>query len=240
MKLLFLVLVLVNVALFAWQRGAFGTLPDGGREPERVARQIEPERIRALTPEQAQQLRDKAKAMAPTAPSAAGPAVLGASELAQGATCVEFGDFSEAQAGRLRPRLSALLPADRAAERMTERTVDAAGWYMVYVPPFRTRAEVERAATDLRERGVKELLVIADNSPMRFGIALGSFRDPELAKNHLADLERRGISNARVADKPSTVPATRFTLRPVDAALGARLLELQKDFPQARLTACNG
>lgn len=244
MKLLFLLLVLANVLLFAWQRGAFGTLPDGGREPERLARQIEPERIRALTPEQARQLRDKAQTLAPpTSAAAAAPAVppvLGAAELAAGAACVEFGDFSEVQAGRLRPRLAALLPADRAAERLAERSVEAAGWYMVYVPPFKTRAEVERAAAQLREQGVKELLVIADNSPMRFGIALGSFRDPELAKSHLADLERRGISNARVADKPSTVPATRFTLRPVDAALAARLLELQKDYPQARLTGCSG
>lgn len=243
MKLLFLLLVLANVALFAWQRGAFGTLPDGGREPERVARQVEPERIRALTPEQAKQLRDKAQTLAAATVVAApaAPPVLGAPELAQGAPCVEFGDFSEVQAGRLRPRLAALLPAaERAGDRLAERSVEAAGWYMVYVPPFKTRAEVERAAAELRDQGVKELLVIADNSPMRFGIALGSFRDPELAKNHLADLERRGIRNARVADKPSTVPATRFTLRPVDAALATRLLELLKDYPQARLTACAG
>jgi SPOR domain len=237
MKLLFLLLVLANLALFAWQRGAFGTLPDSGREAERVARQVEPERIRALTPAQAQALRDKAKDL-PAANGAAdnGAAALGAAALAQGAACVEFGDFSEAQAARLRPRLAAL----NLGERLTERSVEAPGWYMVYVPPFKSRADVDRAAAQLRDLGVKELLVIADNSPMRYGIALGSFRDPELAKNHLADLERRGVRNARVADRPSSAPGTRFQLRAVDAALAARLLDLQKEFAPGRLTACAG
>lgn len=237
MKLLFLLLVLANLALFAWQRGAFGTLPDSGREPERVARQVEPERIRALTPAQAQALRDKAKELPVASPAANGTATageLGAAELARGAACVDFGDFSESQAVRVRTRLAAL----NLGERLSEREVEAPGWFMVYVPPFKTRAEVERAATQLRDLGVKELLVIADNSPMRFGIALGSFRDPELAKSHLADLERRGVKNARVADRPSSVPATRFRLRNVDAALAARLLDLQKEFAPGRLQAC--
>jgi cell division protein FtsN len=233
-KLFFLLLVAVNLALFAWQHGAFGTLPDSGREPERVARQIEPERIRVLTAEQAQQMRDAAKKAAPP-PAAETAAANGAIDLGAGAACVEFGDFSEAQAARVRPRLEAL----GVAERMETRSVEMAGWYMVYVPPFKTRAEVERAAAQLREQGVREFMVIGDNTPMRFGIALGSFRDQELASRHLADLQKRGVKNARVADKPSTVMATRFVIRSVDPTLGAALQALQKEFNAARLAACS-
>lgn len=230
MKLLFLLLVAVNLALFAWQQGAFGTLPDAGREPERVARQVEPERIRVLTAEQAQQMRDAAKKSA----AAPAPGPDGAQDLAAGADCVAFGDFSEAQAARVRPRLEAL----GVAGRIEARSVEAAGWYLVYVPPFKTRAEADRAAAQLRELGVREFMVIADNTPLRFGIALGSFRDQELANRHLADLQKRGVKNARVADKPSTVQATRFLIRGVDPALGAALQALQKDFGAARLSAC--
>lgn len=234
MKLLFLLLVAVNLALFAWQQGAFGTLPDAGREPERVARQVEPERIRVLTAEQAQQMRDAAKkAAAPPAP-APEAAANGAPDLAAGADCVAFGDFSEAQVARVRPRLEAL----GVAGRIEARSVEAAGWYLVYVPPFKTRAEADRAAAQLRELGVREFMVIADNTPMRFGIALGSFRDQELANRHLADLQKRGVKNARVADRPSTVQATRFLIRGVDPTLGAALQALQKDFSTARLSAC--
>lgn len=234
MKLVFLLLVAINLALFAWQHGAFGTLPDSGREPERVARQIEPERIRVLTAEQAQQMRDAAKKAAPQ-PAPEGAAGNGAFDPAAGAACVEFGDFSEAQAARLRPRLEAL----GVAERMETRSVEAAGWYMVYVPPFKTRAEVDRAAAQLREQGVREFMVIGDNSPMRFGIALGSFRDQELANRHLADLQKRGVKSARVADKPSTVMATRFVIRAVPPTLGAALQALQKEFNAARLATCS-
>lgn len=237
MKLAFLLLIAANLAVFGWQHGAFGVLPESGREPERVARQIEPERIRVLTPEQVKQLRDRAAeraAAAATASNGSDAAVDVAFDPAAGATCVEFGDFSEAQATRIRPRLEALATA----ARLQTRSVDAPGWYMVYVPPFKTRAEADRAAALMRDQGVKELVVIGDTSPMRFGIALGSFRDQELANRHLADLQRRGVKAARVADKPSTVPGTRFVIRAVDPALVEALQALQKELAPARLLAC--
>lgn len=225
MKLAFLLLLAANLAVFAWQRGAFGSLPDSGRETERVARQIEPERIRVLTPEQARELRDKARAMPPQAD---------AGTTLAGAACVEFGDFTETQVARVRARLDALALGDR----LESRTVDAPGWFMVYVPPFKTRAEADRAAAQLREQGVKDFLVIGDSSPMRFGIALGSFRDQDLANRHLADLQKRGVKSARVADKPSSEPATRFVVRGADASLAASLQTLQKEFGATRLAAC--
>jgi hypothetical protein len=238
-KLVFLLLIAANLAVFGWQRGAFGVLPDSGREPERVARQIEPERVRVLTPDQVKELRDRAAARAAaaadsTAAASNDAAVDIAFDPTGGATCVEFGDFSEAQAARIRPRLEALVPA----QRLQARAVDAPGWFMVYVPPFKTRAEADRAAALMREQGVKELVVIGDNSPMRFGIALGSFRDQDLANRHLADLQRRGVKAARVADKPSTVPGTRFVIREVDPFLVAALQALQKEAAPARLLAC--
>jgi hypothetical protein len=228
MKLAFLLLALANVLLFAWQQGVFGRLPESGREPERVARQIEPERIRVLTPDELKTLRDKARETRREASAAAA-----GNELAS-AACLEFGDFTLENAPRVRQRLEALA----FGERLTARTVDAPGWYMVYVPPFKTRADVDRAAAEMRKLGVKDLLVIADDSPLRFGIALGSFKDPELAKRHAADLERRGVKGVRVADKPSSVALTRFVLRPADAALVETLRALAQEFNATRFQAC--
>ncbi len=73
----------------------------------------------------------------------------------------------------------------------------------------------------------------------RFGIALGSFRDQDLANRHLADLQKRGVKAARVADKPSTVSATRFVIRGVDPVLATALQDLQKEFNAARLVVCS-
>lgn len=60
MKLVFLILLLVNLALLAWQQGAFGRFSESGREPERVARQIEAERFRVLSEKEVQNLRERA------------------------------------------------------------------------------------------------------------------------------------------------------------------------------------
>lgn len=47
MRLAFLVLLLANLALFAWSRGYWGA-QETGREPERLQRQVTPERLRVL------------------------------------------------------------------------------------------------------------------------------------------------------------------------------------------------
>jgi hypothetical protein len=60
MKLAFLILLLVNLALFACQQGAFGRFGESGREPERVGRQIEAERFRVLSEKEVQKLRERA------------------------------------------------------------------------------------------------------------------------------------------------------------------------------------
>lgn len=227
MKLLFLLLVAANLALFAWQSGAFGTLPDSGREPARVAQQVAPELLRALSPAEAQMRRDQARRMA------ALPAGVDI-DLSAGAACVEFGDFAEAQAARLRPRLDAL----GLSEAPQARAVEVTGFYMVYVPPFKTRAEAERAAARIREQGVRELAIMGENTGLRFAIALGSFRTQEAASRHLADLTRLGVTGARLADKPSTLPGTRYVLRGVSAAAGGALLALQQENAGTRLTPC--
>mgnify|MGYP003554419275 FL=1 len=60
MKLAFLILLLLNLALLAGQQGVFGRFGEGGREPERVARQIEAERFRVLSEKEVQKLRERA------------------------------------------------------------------------------------------------------------------------------------------------------------------------------------
>jgi hypothetical protein len=61
MKLAFLILLLLNLALLAWQQGVFGRVGESGREPERVARQIEAERFRVLSEKEVQKLRERAR-----------------------------------------------------------------------------------------------------------------------------------------------------------------------------------
>ncbi len=216
MRLAFLLLVLVNLVLFLWWQGAFGGGAQAGREPQRLAQQIAPESIRLLTPGELAALHG--------APQPAAAA----------AACVEFGDFDEASLPRVQARLAELA----LGERLRARRIDSPAWFIVYLPAAATRAEAERAALDLRNRGISDLVVMGPNTSTPNAILLGSFRDRELAQRHQADLTRRGVGGVQVAARAAGAEMTRFEISDVDAALSRQLAEIRKEFPQSRLGAC--
>lgn len=220
MRAAFLLLLLANLALFAWQQGLFGPAAEAGREPERVTRQIAAEKIRALTPGQLAALRGTARAGGDTKAKLA---------------CFEFGDFDEASLARVQSRLAALALGDRLRARSSSA---GGGWFVVYLPPLASRAEADRVAQDLRGRGIRDLVVMGPTSPMPNAIALGSFRDPELAQRHQAELTRRGIAGVQMTQRAGVNETTRFEIRGVDAALAHQLAEIQKEFPQSQLGPC--
>ena len=228
MKLAFLLLVLLNVALYAWQQGAFGRFTESGREPERIARQIEPERIRVLSEKEVQTLRERASQARVAAAASPAPVDLGVAQ-----SCVEFGDFQASEIARVEAALLQL----GLGSRQTTRAVELPGYFLVYLPPFKTRPEADRAAAELARQGVKDLLVYGDGA-LRLGIGLGSFRDADGARTHAASLEKLGVKNVRVSDKPTTLPGTRFQLRELDAAAAQQLATIRKEFPAQSVRPC--
>jgi hypothetical protein len=233
MKLAFLVLLLLNLALFAWQQGVFGHFPESGREPERIARQIEPERIRILSEREVQILRERAAQARVAAPPPAAPAVGAGVDLSIAQSCVEFGDFIGPDIARAETALLKL----GLGSRQSSRPVEVPGFYLVYLPPFKTRAEAERVVADLKKSGVKDLAVLSDGS-LRYAVSLGSFRDPELAKSHVAAVTKLGVKNARMSEKPIAMPATRFQLRELDAEAARQLGAIAEEFPAQSVRPC--
>jgi hypothetical protein len=105
------------------------------------------------------------------------------------------------------------------------------------LPPFKTRAEAERVVADLKKSGVKDLAVLSDGS-LRYAVSLGSFRDPELAKSHVAAVTKLGVKNARMSEKPIAMPATRFQLRELDAEAARQLGAIAEEFPAQSVRPC--
>ncbi|HUD24466.1 MAG TPA: SPOR domain-containing protein [Burkholderiaceae bacterium] len=230
MRAVLLSLLLLNLALYAWLHGWFGTVPVSGREPSRLEQQVAAERIRVLTDREVQQLERRAG-------DAAGAAAATASALAQdvAGSCVQIGEFvNDAQLARLREKLAEMKLVDRAAEQSKELP----GWYQVYLPPARSLTEAEQRADQLRAQGVRELLVMKEEGELRYSIGLGAFRDRDLALKQVTQLERRGVKGARVADKPTTVRSTRVLIRGADAPALQQLEALQKEFPQQKVQPC--
>jgi hypothetical protein len=218
MRLALLLLVLVNLTLFVWWQGGLGG-DRSGREPQRLALQIAPESIRLLGAGELAALRGEGQ---------------GAGSGAAPAPCVEFGDFDDSGLARIQARLADLALGDR----LRARRVETPAWFIVYLPAPATRAEGERAAQELRSRGIGDLVVMGPNTSTPNAILLGSFRDPELARRHQADLTRRGVAGVQVAARAGGAESTRFEIRDVDAELAGRLTEIQREFPQSRLGAC--
>lgn len=67
-RLAFIILLLVNIGLFVWGQGHLGAR-DAGREPERLAQQLAPDKLRILPPADLSPAGEAAKATeATTAP----------------------------------------------------------------------------------------------------------------------------------------------------------------------------
>jgi hypothetical protein len=111
-----------------------------------------------------------------------------------------------------------------------------AGWW-VYIPPLKTKAEVDRATADLREKGVHDYFPVENGAEMRNAVSLGIFKSEEAAGNYLQALRDKGVSTAQVGRREHRVTQTAFLVRAPDPAISARMAELTARFPGSELKA---
>ena len=224
MRALFLLLILANLAYFAYSRVA---LEGAGSRNEVSQLQINPDRIKLLkaaggalpdTPPAA------AKSIPPAAPKPA-PNVP--------AACLEWGIFAGPNVARAEGALAQLeLPAGQ-----VERVVTDAGGYWVHIPPLKTKAEVDRKARELRDLGVTEFFVVQDAGQWRNAISLGIFRTDEAAQTFLAKLKQQGVRSAIAARRENFLKQVAFQVREPDEATVARVTALQQEFPGSEVKA---
>ena len=220
MRTAFLVLVLANVAFFAWAR--YLSPADSAADSAPLARQIEPEKLRILG----------AAEPAPAQPNAKPAATLPMPAVAL--ACMEWGSFTLADAPRAQKMLDPLALGPRLGQRRTEET---AGWW-VYIPPQGTRQNALKKAAELKALGVEEYFVVADEGPFRWGVSLGVFRTEEAALARLASLRRLGVKTAEIGARETIVPKVWLQVQGVDPLLEGRLREVAKQIEGSELHAC--
>ncbi len=228
MRALFLLLVLANLAYFAYSRVALEGA-DSGNQVSQL--QINPDRIKLLkaaggalpeTPPAA------AKSIPPAAPK---PAPKPAPTVP--AACLEWGIFAGPNVARAEGALARLaLPVGQ-----VERVVTDAGGYWVHVPPLKTKAEVDRKTRELRDLGVTEFFVVQDAGQWRNAISLGIFRTEDAAQTFLAKLKQQGVRSAIAARRENFLKQVAFHVREPDEATVARVTALQQDFPGSEVKA---
>jgi len=224
MRLLFIVLVLLNVLALASARGWLGTPATRG-EPERLSNQLNPDRIVLQAPEEP----GRAAADAPAAPVPALPApaepvaevppavadVPAAAEPVEPLACVAYAGLAEAQAEALVATAMSAQPEVR-IDRSTTNTPTA--WW-VRIPPSGGREGAERRIEGLRALGVNEYFLVQEPGPNQYAVSLGLFKTEAKAQQHFNFLRNKGVRDAEVAPRSAAVHKIEF--RGPAAALAA-------------------
>ncbi|HEX4884671.1 MAG TPA: SPOR domain-containing protein [Casimicrobiaceae bacterium] len=210
MRVILILLLLANVALFALTR--LDSVAAG--EPQRLAEQVQPDKIQLLTAQQV---------------AALNPAK--ASSLAD--VCAEWGPLGDADYKRA---LAELAPLNLGG-LLAQRRVEADG-FLVTLNGFASRAAAERRAAELRGRGIGDVAVIERNGvPM---LSLGVFRTEQAANGRADALAQAGIAGTRVAPRTGGVVQSMIVVRDPPAPAMGRLRELAPAYPgtDVRVGAC--
>ncbi|MCX7893068.1 MAG: SPOR domain-containing protein [Burkholderiales bacterium] len=208
MRAFFFLLALANVAFFAY---AYFTGTPGERDPGAAGRQIDPQKIRLLTPEQA-------ASAARTASRA----------------CFELGVIPAADAARATAALAAIADGARIVER---RLDEPAGWW-VYVPPLGSRQAANQRLAELRKQGIDDVSLLPEDSRFADAVSLGVFSSEEAAGKRLEALRKRGVRQAVVAPREGAAARVYLQVRDARADLRPRLAEVAGDFPGSEVREC--
>jgi hypothetical protein len=140
MRLLFLMLLLINIAAIGYIRFAERR---AGADDQAALLQINPDKVKLLKPA--------------TAP--AGDTQKSSSLAAAQRACLEWGTFSPDDSPRVAAALTALQPPLKVSQRQSDDT------YWVHIPSLRTRADALNTASQLKARGVGNSFVVQDRDP---------------------------------------------------------------------------
>jgi hypothetical protein len=222
MRLLFLLLLAANLALFAWW--AYYAPSDATADPEPLRRQLSPEKIRLLEGKELKALA-AAKPKPPPAASAV-PAAAGA--------CIEWGGFAVAEAPKAEQALAPLALGARLSQRRSEET---AGWW-VFIPPQGNRAGAQKKTAELKALGIEEFFILQDEGKMRWAVSLGVFSSEDAARKHLEVLRAKGVRSAQSGERDTQVAKIWLQLRGADAGQQAKLRESAQGFPGTEIRDC--
>lgn len=223
LRAIVLVLLLSNAGFWAWRHGwltplhgLIGARPEGEREPERLARQVDPDRIQ-LVPIEAAAV---PAAAVSEAASAAEPPAPASAPVAATTSCLEAGPYAAAEF--------------TAVEAAVKGVVSEGGWsgrdlattWWVAMGPFGEPELLQRKREELRRRAITPELASAapGSAPL---LVISRHESRTAAETELTALSDRGVRTARVVT--ATVPLRALRVPHADEAQRAALSALPAD-----------
>lgn len=223
MRTLFLVLVLANLAFFAWAN--FFSEADRQSDPAPLARQVAPEKLRVLAP-----------GAQPSKPAPAKPPAEGAAPVAGAkSVCVEWGAFAAADAPKAGDSLTTLALGARLSQRQSEES----SWW-VFIPPRANRQDAQKKADEIKRLGIEDYFIVQDEGPSRNAVSLGVFKSEAAANSRLEALRAKGVKTAQVGAREAPLQKTWFQVRGADDALVTKLKTIAQGFAGSEVRDCSG
>ena len=206
-------LLAANLAFFAYTE--LDQMSEG--ESGRLQRQLFPDKIKLLTPQQVAGL---------------GPAK--AAQLAN--VCLEWGGFTDVEKGAA---LAALEPL-QLGKQLSQRRGESTSAYWVYVPALPSKAAAEKRVAELREQGLKDFFIMNDGA-QKNAISLGVFKSEDAANKFLGAITERGVKNAKAGARTQSIQQTVLVLRDPQPAQTEQLQQLKHDFvgSEVRIGPCD-
>ncbi len=227
LKLIFALLLAANAALFAYGKGYLGQFSGNEREPGRLQKQQNADKLLLVSASKAD---SAAAAVSPPPPSPVPrdePAAI---------ACLEVGNFVLADARKFEQSLAPLGLGDRQLRRnLPGQEISS---YIVHIPPQGSRAAAEKKADELRALGITNFFVMNDSSPLRWGISLGVFRTEGAAQTQLATLTKQGVQGARVAPRYSGSKQLLYQFKDISEETRDRIARIVARFPEQETRSC--
>ncbi len=219
LKFIFWSLIAINGALLAYSQGYLGNVRSNEREPARVKAQLNPDKLTLVSSAQAQ-----------AAAAAATP------KPAELVACTEIGNFTSPLAKRFEALVSELELGERQSRHNTSGGEGAT--HIVAIPPQGSKEGAEKKAGELKRMGVTNYFIMSDDTPMKWGISLGVFKNEQAAKDLLAALNKQGVQSARITSRGGAGNRVVYQFRDIEQATRARLELIKADFPGQELRDC--
>lgn len=236
LKIIFWLLLLANATLFAMQKGYLGALYSDGREPTRISKQLQADKIKMTVAEAAPAASAAAAAVASAAPATSTPTSAAAVDLAPVVACTEIGNFTAAEARRFSSQLAERTPAVKFVRRETQEVAS----HMVYLPSLGSKEAADKKADEVRRLGISDFFVIQDSSALRYGISLGIFKTDDAAQKQVANLAKRGLTGAKVGTRTASSSKVAFQLRDLGGDAKLAFDKIKLDFPGQEVRSCPG
>ena len=211
MKKILVLLLLANVALFAY--AYVDSMNANAQASAERYKPINADAVKSLTAQQMSKL---------------GPAKVAQLTLA----CAEWGPLSEADRALATKLLEPLL----LGRTLLSRRVDVQAEHWVYIPPKTNRAGADRALADLKRLNITGSNILLESSEWNFAISLGVYRTKAEADERLNAIRAKGVKTAAYRQREQTLAMTALVLREPPQSTLSKLEELKAQISGTSIT----